>query len=161
MGSQGKNTEVVCHSLLQFIRTLLMTHPSWVAPYGMTHSFIDIIHIAIYIISKLYIGTLKIEKYSLNSIRSSCGIPVCQKKKKKKNPKRINLYSKRMNLNIPQCWNNAAVPKNQHLVNFSSLINSVISIPVTPIHTFSQQQTISSTSLYPHICQAQPQYIKK
>ena len=41
--SQGKNTEVVCHSLLQgphFVRTLY--HDLWVALHGMAHSFIEL-----------------------------------------------------------------------------------------------------------------------
>ena len=38
MGSQGKNTDVVCHSLLQWTTLSdlsTMTLPSWVAPHGM------------------------------------------------------------------------------------------------------------------------------
>ena len=44
-GSQGKNIEVVCHSLLQWDHNLsehsTMTHPSWVALHSMAHSFIE------------------------------------------------------------------------------------------------------------------------
>ena len=44
-GSQGKNTEVVCHSLPSgphFVRTLPMTHLSWVALHGTAHSFFEL-----------------------------------------------------------------------------------------------------------------------
>ena len=43
-GSQGKNTEVVCHSLLQFVLSELssMTHLSLVALHNMAHSFIEV-----------------------------------------------------------------------------------------------------------------------
>ena len=45
-GSQGKNAEVVCHSLLQWTmfcqNFLLMTHPSWVDLHGMAHGFIEL-----------------------------------------------------------------------------------------------------------------------
>ena len=45
-GSQGKNTEVVCHSLLQWTTFLselfTMTHPSWVALHSMAHSFTEL-----------------------------------------------------------------------------------------------------------------------
>ena len=43
-GSQGKNVEVVCHSLLQwttFTELSIMTHPSWLALYDMDHGFIE------------------------------------------------------------------------------------------------------------------------
>ena len=43
-GSQGKNTEVVCHSLLQwtmFSQTSTMTRLSWMALHGMAHGFIE------------------------------------------------------------------------------------------------------------------------
>ena len=44
-GSQGKNTEVVCHSLLQWTRFCpelsTMTCLSWVAIHSMAHSFIE------------------------------------------------------------------------------------------------------------------------
>ena len=43
-GSQSKDTEVVCHSLLQWTtfyqNPSTVTHPSWVALHGMAHSFI-------------------------------------------------------------------------------------------------------------------------
>ena len=44
-GSQGKNIEVVCHSLLQwtrFCQLSTMTCSSWVALHSMAHSFIDL-----------------------------------------------------------------------------------------------------------------------
>ena len=44
-GSQGKNTEVVCHSLLQWTILLelsTMTRLSWVALQGMAHGFIEL-----------------------------------------------------------------------------------------------------------------------
>ena len=44
-GSQGKNTEVVCHCLLQWtmlVRAFRMTHPSWVAVHSMAHSLIEL-----------------------------------------------------------------------------------------------------------------------
>ena len=45
-GSQGKNTEVVCHSLLQWATFLselsTMSHLSWVALHGMAYSFIEL-----------------------------------------------------------------------------------------------------------------------
>ena len=51
-GSQGKNTEAVCHSLLQGQRTPVeknvlselstMTSPSWVVLHGMAHSFTEL-----------------------------------------------------------------------------------------------------------------------
>ena len=45
-GSQGKNTEVVCHSLLRWT-TFCQTSPPWpcppwLAPHGMAHSFIEL-----------------------------------------------------------------------------------------------------------------------
>ena len=46
MGSQGKNTEVVCHALFPVDHVLselsTMTPPSWLALHGMTHSFIEL-----------------------------------------------------------------------------------------------------------------------
>ena len=44
MGSQGKNTEVVCHSLLQWTDNIptdlsTMIHPSWVVPHGMANPY--------------------------------------------------------------------------------------------------------------------------
>ena len=44
-GSRGKNTEVVCipfSSGPHFVRTLTMTHLSWVARHTMAHSFIEL-----------------------------------------------------------------------------------------------------------------------
>ena len=45
-GTQGKNAEVVCHSLLQrtmFCQNfLLMTRLSWVALHGMAYGFIEL-----------------------------------------------------------------------------------------------------------------------
>ena len=42
-GSQGKNTEEVCHSLLHILSELsTMTRPSWVALHGMAHSCIGL-----------------------------------------------------------------------------------------------------------------------
>ena len=44
-GSQGKKTELVRHSLLQwttFCQNSTMTHPSWVALHSMAHSFIEL-----------------------------------------------------------------------------------------------------------------------
>ena len=45
-GSQSKDTEVVCHSLLQWTtfyqNPSTVTHPSWVALHGMAHSFIEL-----------------------------------------------------------------------------------------------------------------------
>ena len=41
-GSCGKNTGVVCQSLLQFSELSTMTHPSWVALDGMTHNFTEL-----------------------------------------------------------------------------------------------------------------------
>ena len=42
MSSQGKNTEVVCHSILwwtAFVRLYNVTRLSWVTLQGMIHSF--------------------------------------------------------------------------------------------------------------------------
>ena len=44
-GSHGKNTGAVFHSVLQWTvlcQNSTMTHPSWVALYGMAHSFIEL-----------------------------------------------------------------------------------------------------------------------
>ena len=50
-GSQGKNTEVVCHSLLQVLSELsTMTCLSWVAIHGLAHSFIELDKAVIYVI---------------------------------------------------------------------------------------------------------------
>ena len=53
-GSQGKNTEVVCHSLLQWTTFLselsTMTHPSWVALHGMAHSFTELDKAVVHVI---------------------------------------------------------------------------------------------------------------
>ena len=53
-GSQGKNAEVVCHSLLQRTTYLselsTMTHPSWVALHGMAHSFIELDKAVVHVI---------------------------------------------------------------------------------------------------------------
>ena len=51
--SQGKNTEVVCHPLLQW--TILselssMTHPSWVVLHGMAHMFIELYNAVVHVI---------------------------------------------------------------------------------------------------------------
>ena len=40
-GSQGKNTEVVCYSLLQ-LTTFCQNSPPWVALYYVAHSFIEL-----------------------------------------------------------------------------------------------------------------------
>ena len=44
--SQGKKTEVICHSLLQWNHILselsTRTHPFRVAPHGMAHSFTEL-----------------------------------------------------------------------------------------------------------------------
>ena len=54
-GSQGKNTEVVCHSLLQMDYVLselsTMTHPSWVALHGMAHHYIELDKAVVHVIS--------------------------------------------------------------------------------------------------------------
>ena len=54
-GSQGKNTEVVCHSLLQWIAFLsepsTMTYLSWVPLPGMLHSFIELDKAVVNVIS--------------------------------------------------------------------------------------------------------------
>ena len=57
--SQGKNTEVVCHSLLQWttsVRTL-MTHPSRVVLHSMAHSFTELDKPAIHVISYMSVYT--------------------------------------------------------------------------------------------------------
>ena len=43
-GSQGKNTEVVCHCPVDHVLSELstMTCPSWVALHSMAHSFIEL-----------------------------------------------------------------------------------------------------------------------
>jgi len=43
-GSQGKNTEVICHSPVDHVLSELstMTCPSWVALHGMGHNFIEL-----------------------------------------------------------------------------------------------------------------------
>ena len=53
-GSQGKNTDVVCHSLLQwtrFVRTLHHDHLSWVALHSTAHSFIELDKAVVHVIS--------------------------------------------------------------------------------------------------------------
>ena len=52
-GSQGKNTEVVCHSLLQWTILLelsTMTRLSWVALQGMAHSLIELDKAVVHVI---------------------------------------------------------------------------------------------------------------
>ena len=53
--SQGKNTEVVCHCFLQWTtfyqNSPIMTRPSWVALYGMAHSFIELDKAVVHVIS--------------------------------------------------------------------------------------------------------------
>ena len=55
MGSQGKNTEVVCHALFPVDHVLselsTMTPPSWLALHGMAHSFIELDKAVIQVIS--------------------------------------------------------------------------------------------------------------
>ena len=52
--SQGKNTEVVCHSLLPvdriFSELSTMSRPSWVAPHSMAHSFTDLDKAVVHVI---------------------------------------------------------------------------------------------------------------
>ena len=51
-GSQGKNTELVCHSLLQwtnFVRTLHYD-PSWVALHCKAHSYIELDKAVVHVI---------------------------------------------------------------------------------------------------------------
>ena len=53
-GSQGKNTEVVCHSLLQWTmlcQNSTMSHLSWVALHGMAHSLIELDKTVVHVIS--------------------------------------------------------------------------------------------------------------
>ena len=53
-GSQGKNTEVVCHSLLRdhiLSELSTMTHLSWVVLHGMAHSIIELEKAVIHVIS--------------------------------------------------------------------------------------------------------------
>ena len=53
-GSQGKNIEVVYHSLCQwttFCRALLMTHLSWVALHGMAYGFIELDKAVVHVIN--------------------------------------------------------------------------------------------------------------
>ena len=50
--SQGRSTEVVCHSLLQWHHELsTMTHPPWVALHGLAYSFIELDKTLIHMIS--------------------------------------------------------------------------------------------------------------
>ena len=53
-GSQGKNTEVVCHSLLQwttfFLELSTITRLSWVALHGMAHRFIELDKAVVHVI---------------------------------------------------------------------------------------------------------------
>ena len=52
-GSQGKNTEVACHPLLQWTTLSdlsTMTCPSWVALQGMAHSFIELDKAVVHVI---------------------------------------------------------------------------------------------------------------
>ena len=50
-GSQGKNTEVVCHFLLHILSELFtMTRPPWVALHGMAHSFIELDKAVVHVI---------------------------------------------------------------------------------------------------------------
>ena len=53
-GSQGKNTEVVCHSLNHVLSELsTMTCPSWVTLHGMAHSFIELDKAVVHVIRLL------------------------------------------------------------------------------------------------------------
>ena len=58
-GSQGKYTEVVCHSLLQWTtfcsELSTMTHLFWVALQGMARSFIELDKAVVYVISFLWL----------------------------------------------------------------------------------------------------------
>ena len=53
--SQGKSTEVVCHSLLQWTTFLselsTMTYPSWLALHGMAQSFTELDRAVVQVIS--------------------------------------------------------------------------------------------------------------
>ena len=54
--SQGKNVELVCHSLLQwttFSELSTTTHSSWMALHCMAHSFIHLDKVVIHVISYL------------------------------------------------------------------------------------------------------------
>ena len=54
-GSQGKNTEVVCHLPSPVDHVLLelstMTRPSWVALHGMVHNFTELDKAVVHVIS--------------------------------------------------------------------------------------------------------------
>ena len=53
-GSQGKNTEEVFHSLLQWTslsELSTMTCPSWVALHGLAHSYIELDKAVVHVIS--------------------------------------------------------------------------------------------------------------
>ena len=58
-GSQGKNTEVVCHSLLQWTmfcsELYAMTCPSWVVLHSMAYSFIELDKAVMYNFSQISI----------------------------------------------------------------------------------------------------------
>ena len=53
--SQGKSTEVVCHSLLQWTTFLselsTMTYPFWLALHGMAQSFTELDRAVVQVIS--------------------------------------------------------------------------------------------------------------
>ena len=51
IGSQGKDTEVVHHSLLQWTTFCQNSPPSWVALHSMAHSFIELDKAVIHVIS--------------------------------------------------------------------------------------------------------------
>ena len=69
-GSQGKNTEVVCHSLLQwttfFQNSFPMTHPSWVALHSMAHSFIEL--------DKAVVPVISLINFLYCSFHSACSL---------------------------------------------------------------------------------------
>ena len=51
-GSQGKNTEVVCHTVDHVLSELsTMTCLSWVAIQGMAHGFIELDKAVVHVIS--------------------------------------------------------------------------------------------------------------
>ena len=58
MGSQGKNTEVVCHFLLQWTtfgqNCPAWPHPSWVALHDMAHGFIGLEKAVIHVINLVF-----------------------------------------------------------------------------------------------------------
>jgi len=129
-GSQGKNTEVICYSLLQstpFCQNTTLTCLSRVAIHGMAHSFIELDKAVIQVISLFQFNS--VQSFSHVRLFATSWIAACQAS--------VSITNSRGSLRLTSI---ESVMPSSHLILCSPLL---LLTPIPPsIRVFSNESTL-------------------